>query len=122
MSLPLYDNINNNSEIDNSTGLHNDAIPNANNNPYKTSGNNSPSKSQTVGVCYPLLRINDHYFTDEDIVEFTLACEGFLPTIEVYIETSFNDLIKDNTIKDGDICSVFLNPAHDAIKSYRGDY
>lgn len=122
MSLPLYDNINSNADIDQSTGMHKDANNNANHNPYQTQGNFSPDKFQTIGIVYPLLRINDHYFTNEDIVEFSLACEGFLPTIEVYIETSYNDLIKDNTIKDGDICSVFLNPGHDSIKSYRGDF
>lgn len=121
MSLPLYDNINSNSQIDSSSGMH-FSSNNTNSNPFQTSGNNSPDKSQTIGIVYPLLRINDHYFTNEDIVEFSLACEGFIPTIEVYLETSYNDLIKDNTIKDGDICSVFLNPGHDSIKAYRGDF
>jgi len=78
MSVPLHDNVDSNSEIDASTGQHKMGS-NENNNPFQTSGNNSPSKEMTVGVTYPLLRINDHYYTDTDIKYFSLSCVGLIP-------------------------------------------
>jgi len=75
-----------------------------------------------IGFTYPLLRINDHYYTNNDIVYFSLETTGFIPTIMVKLECSYNDILKANSIKDGDKCSVFINPGHGTIKSYRGDF
>ena len=123
MSIPLVDNIDSNSTIDASTKQHQDASSNnANSNIYKTEGNNSPSKALDVGFAYPLLRINDHYYTNNDITYFELDSTGFIPTIMVKLECSYNDILKTNSIKDGDKCSVFINPGHGTIKSYRGDF
>ena len=33
-----------------------------------------------------------------------------------------NDIMKSNLIKDGDICSVFMQMDHGFVKSYRGDF
>lgn len=124
MSIPVVDDDGSNATIDPSTGQHLDAS--AGNlsgvEPYKTSGNRSPQKSMEIGFSYPLLRINEHYFSANDIAYFELASVRFLPTIEVKLECSYNDLLKSNMIKDGDKCSVFINPGHGSIKSYRGDF
>lgn len=123
MSIPLIDNIDSNSTIDASTNQHKDAVEsNANSNVFETKGNTSPSKAMAIGFTYPLLRINDHYYTNNDIVYFSLETTGFIPTIMVKLECSYNDILKANSIKDGDKCSVFINPGHGTIKSYRGDF
>ena len=123
MSIPLIDDIDSNSKIDSSTGQHDDAKnSNTNSIPFETKGNLSPSKNLAVGFNYPLLRINDHYYGDNDIVYFSLETTGFIPTIMVKLECSYNDILKTNMIKDGDKCSVFINPGHGTIKSYRGDF
>mgnify|MGYP003571246972 CR=1 FL=1 len=69
-----------------------------------------------------MLRINDHYYGNGDIKYFSLETIGFIPTIEVTLECGFNDILKANQIKDGDLCSVFINQAHGNLKSYRADF
>ena len=122
MSIPIIDNIDSNSTIDPSTKQHIDASNNINSNPYETKGNLSPSKTMAIGFMYPLLRINDHYYGENDIKYFSMETIGFIPTIEVTLECTYNDILKSNMIKDGDKCSVYINPGHGTIKSYRGDF
>jgi len=69
-----------------------------------------------------LIRINDHYYGGESIKYFSLETIGFIPTIELVLDCQYNDILKANQIKDGDICSVFINSGHGSIKSYRGDF
>ena len=123
MSIPIIENIDSNATIDSSTGQHEDvANSNLASTPFETKGNTSPSKSMAIGFSYPLLRINDHYYSNDDIVYFSLESVGFIPTIMVKLSCAFNDILKTNMIKDGDKCSVFMNPGHGTIKSYRGDF
>lgn len=122
MSIPIIDNIDSDGVINPFSGQHLDASSNLNENPYDTRGNLSPDKINTIGFVYPLLRINDHYFSNNDVKYFSLETVGFIPTIEVILECTFNDMLKTNQIKDGDLCSVFINPGHGSIKSYRGDF
>jgi len=123
MSINLIDNIDSDAAIDSSTKQH---IDSAGNNlstiPFKTEGNRSPNKIMLTGFAYPLLRINDHYYGENDIKYFSIESVGFIPTIQVTLECVFNDILKGNQIKDGDKCSVFINPNHGTIKSYRGDF
>ena len=123
MSLPLADNIDSDNSIDPSSGQHTDVSDlNGNSNPYQTQGNKSPSRLLSIGFSYPLIRINDHYFAGDNIKYFSLETTSFIPTIELIIECQYNDLMKGNAIKDGDICSVFINQGHGSLKSYRGDF
>lgn len=123
MSVPIEDNYDSNGNIDSSTRQHVDAIgDNTNQNPHETAGNMSPDKSISIGFTYPLIRINDHYYGGESIKYFSLETVGFIPTIELILDCQYNDILKANQIKDGDICSVFINSGHGSIKSYRGDF
>lgn len=97
-------------------------------------GNNTMNK----GVTYPIIRINDHYFTDNEIFKFTVESgyyknyqdyenfqkpvEGFIPTFTLIVQTESPDLLKTNTIKCGDKCAIFFAQGNDMIKSYRADY
>lgn len=78
MSIPLHDDIDSNMNIDPSTGQHTESS-NENSDPFQTTGNQSPSKQLSIGVQFPLLRVNDHYFTDHDIKYFSLSSAGLIP-------------------------------------------
>jgi hypothetical protein len=39
-----------------------------------------------------------------------------VPTLELELSVFNNDILKENQIKDGDICSVFINPGHGMVK------
>ena len=90
------------------------------------------------GTTYPIIRINDHYFTQEEIQLFSMECgyykdyteyakykmpiTGFLPTMRLIVRTQNPDLLKTNHIKQGDRCAVFFSAAHQLIKSMRCDF
>lgn len=122
MSMSLNNDDSADSTIDPSTKQHKDSSSNINENINQTVGNLSPDKVMNIGFEYPLLRINDHYYGSAEIKYFSLETIGFIPTIEVTLNCIYNDILKTNMIKDGDICSVFINPGHGTIKSYRGDF
>lgn len=97
-----------------------------------------PNMFKNKGTVYPLIRINDHVFTAEEIVEFYIETgyfknyheyktlkiprTGFVPTVHLVISTAAPDLLKGNQIKSGDKMAVFLSPGGGMVKSYRGDY
>lgn len=109
-----------NSLVDPSTGIHTDAL-NSNVNTKPVGGPNG-NIVKSVGSSSPLIRINDAYFSGGQIVKFQLETTGFLPTIMVELRTQTADLVKTNSIKEGDICSVFITQDNDILKSYRGDF
>ena len=90
------------------------------------------------GVVYPIIRINDHYFSSYEIEEFSIETgfyknyhdwkrykfpkTGFVPTMRLVITTTASDLLKRNIIKSGDKCAVFFSSGGGIIKSYRADY
>lgn len=90
------------------------------------------------GTTYPIIRINDHYFTQEEIQEFSMECgyykdytdyakykmplTGFLPTMRLIVRTANPDMLKTNHIKQGDRCAVFFSASHQMIKSMRCDF
>ena len=90
------------------------------------------------GVVYPIIRINDHYFSSSEIEEFSIETgfyknyhdwkrykfpkTGFVPTMRLVITTTASDLLKRNIIKSGDKCAVFFSSGGGIIKSYRADY
>ena len=96
------------------------------------------NNQRNKGRVYPLIRINDHYFQPNEIVDFYIETgyyknyheyktqkiprTGFIPTIGLVIRTSNTDLLKNNQIKAGDKIGVFMSPGGGMIKSYRGDY
>lgn len=90
------------------------------------------------GVAYPIIRINDHYCVQDEILEFYIESgyfkdyreymsigkpsTGFVPTMHLILKTSAPDLLKANQIKSGDKCAVFFRSGGAMVKSYRGDY
>lgn len=95
---------------------------NLNGKDYTTEGSLLHDRTLAIGKAYPLIRINDRYLDANSIENFALSSTGFIPTISLMISTADNDLLKNNLIKDGDICSVFINQGHGLLKSYRGDF
>lgn len=51
-----------------------------------------------------------------------LPKKGFVPTIQIILNTSSPDFLKSNQIKSGDKVSVFISNGGGMIKSYRADY
>ena len=109
------------------------------NNILKDSDNpNDENELSTKGTTYPIIRINDHYFLQEEIEWFSMETgyykdyteykykgypeTGFLPTMRLIVKVQNPDLLKTNHIKQGDRCSVFFTSAHPMVKSMRCDF
>ena len=76
-----------------------------------------------VGTEYPLVTVNGYVFTKEEIVEFDLNGNDFLPTIRIKIALTNSSVFKSQSMpKDGDIMSIFIRAKNDAFKPIRNDY
>ena len=88
--------------------------------PFKEMSPNAPRENNLAnkGTTYPIIRINDHYFLDSEIVYFSMETgmtknyydyqqfqapiSGFLPTMKLIITTSNPGMLKQDYIKNGD--------------------
>ena len=123
MSISLNMDIAADNTVDQSTGLYNGTQNlNINSDDVVTKGNKTVDYKMDIGFSFPLIKINDHMYTHNDIKKCVISTTSFIPTIELLLETNSNDILKNNSIKDGDIIQVFINPGHGMIKSYRADY
>lgn len=91
--------------------------------PYSNSTPDSGSSQVgTVGFSYPIIRINDIVFGENDIVSMVISSDSFLPTISLTIQYSNSTAVSSNMPKDGDIISVFCRTNTDNINYIRNDY
>lgn len=67
MSMPLDGMFNGNQE-NVSTGMTSDTSSNIQGKNYTTVGNNGVDATLSIGFTYPLIRINDNYYTHNSIV------------------------------------------------------
>jgi hypothetical protein len=75
------------------------------------------------GTEYPLITVNGYVFTKEEIVEFNLNANDFMPTIRLKIALTNSSVFKSQSMpKDGDIMSIFIRAKNDAFKPIRNDY
>lgn len=97
-----------------------------------------PNNTMNKGTAYPVIKINDTYISQHEIVEFYVetgyfrnAMEyqtekmlktGFVPTMHLVVQTLSQSLFKQDTIKAGDKCNVFFRTGSAAIRSYRGTF
>lgn len=76
----------------------------------------------SAGVSYPLIRINDHYFSPQEIISFELATMNFVPTVDFRFKIKSQEMLKENIVKDGDILALFMAPTQAMYKSLRCDF
>lgn len=97
-----------------------------------------PNELASKGTAYPIIRINDHYFQQNEIIYFSMETgmtknyydyqlyqipkSGFLPTMKLIINTSNPSMLKQDHVKQGDRCAVFFSSNHGMVKSMRCDF
>jgi hypothetical protein len=87
-----------------------------------TRGDSGEDPLASAGVTYPLIRINDHYFSPDEIKSFELSTIGFVPTAKLHFVIKSTTMLKNNIVKDGDMMAVFVQPTTAAYKSLRCDF
>ena len=101
-------------------------------------GQPQESSIKNKGTTYPIIRINDHYFVDDEIQYFSMETgyyknyydyehykmpvNGFLPTFKLIAVSANANLLKTDFVKQGDRCAVFFSSSHSMVKSIRCDF
>jgi hypothetical protein len=76
-----------------------------------------------MGTEYPLITVNGYVFTKEEIVDFNLNANDFIPKIRLKIALTNSSVFKSQGMpKDGDIMSIFIRAKNDTFKPIRNDY
>lgn len=78
--------------------------------------------SSLPGVIYPVIRVNDTIFREEDIMNICISSSGLVPTIDVFIKMNNNTFVEKDMPKDGDIISTFIRTDTDALNYLRNDF
>lgn len=90
--------------------------------PYTEWDSSMLDKKNTAGISYPIICINSHFLTPEEILYMEISCDKFLPTINLEIAPGTENLIVKDPPKDGDIISVFIRTTTDIIVPLRCDF
>lgn len=75
-----------------------------------------------IGIDYPLIRINDYIFTDQEITSLEIDCTDFLPTMTFSAVFTTNIFAGYNAPKDGDILSIAIRNKNDKLRIIRADF
>lgn len=92
---------------------------------YKVKEANYSVKSdleKDLGRSFPIVYINDHMFSEDEIVYMKIDCMGFLPTIELHVSSHSKSIVKENLPKEGDTIGVFIQYTHTLIRPLRCDF
>jgi len=86
----------------------------------ETDKNQKPEN--VVSVEYPLVKVNNYIFSRDEILNFEITCEEFLPTISLELGFIDNLFLSKEMPKDGDLVSIAIRNRSDTLKIIRNDY
>ena len=76
-----------------------------------------------LGVDFPFLTVNNYVFNTDEILEFVLSSNNFLPTMSLTFKLTGSDTFRSQAYpKDGDVLSVFIRAKNNVFKPIRNDY
>lgn len=74
------------------------------------------------GDSFPLIKINNHIFSSDQIIRFEINHNGYIPTINVTLLITNKSFYDKSYPKDGDIISIFIRSGNKLLKPIRNDY
>ena len=77
---------------------------------------------KTLGLDYPMIRINDTVLNKTEIVSMTISSKGFIPTISLVLDFKSTLFLNRSMPKDGDIISTFIRTDTAALQYLRNDF
>lgn len=78
--------------------------------------------AKALGDNIPLIKINDYYFPDTEIIDFRIETVEFLPRCRVTVLISDGIFISKCFPKDGDLINIFLKSNIGEFKPVRTDF
>lgn len=89
----------------------------------QTLADGSGSKAEELmGSHYPIIRINDVVLSRQNLRRMTITSSGFVPTIDLTINSTNSLFVSRNMPKDGDIVSIFICTNTNALNYIRDDF
>jgi len=88
----------------------------------QTDFSHGTSHKDTVGVTYPIIRINDTVMPEYYIKSMEVDTKGFIPQIRITLKFPNTVFITKDMPKDGDMISLFMRSDTDAINYLRDDF
>ena len=102
-----------NIQFDELSTMYADGIPDA-------QGGDDQVKS--LGLDYPMIRINDTVLNKAEIISMTISSKGFIPTINLVLDFKSTLFLNRSMPKDGDIISTFIRTDTAALQYLRNDF
>ena len=102
-----------NIQFDELSTMYADGIPDA-------QGGDDQVKS--LGLDYPMIRINDTVLNKAEIISMTISSKGFIPTINLILDFKSTLFLNRSMPKDGDIISTFIRTDTAALQYLRNDF
>lgn len=83
---------------------------------------NVNKQESTIGMSFPIMRINDLVIPKINISSVTISQKSFMPTISVTLIFEDKTFISKNMPKDGDILSLFIRTSTNAVQYLRDEF
>lgn len=80
------------------------------------------TKTDELGLVYPMIRINDIVLARQNITSMTLSMSGFCPTISLSLVFEDTSFLSKNMPKDGDMISIYIRTDTAALTYLRDDF
>lgn len=77
---------------------------------------------KTLGLEYPMIRINDAILNKQEILSMSISSKNFLPTISLSLQFTNTLFLNNSMPKDGDIISTFVRTNTAALQYLRNDF
>lgn len=77
---------------------------------------------KTLGLEYPMIRINDSVLSKQEIQSMSISSKGFVPTISLSLQFANTLFLNKSMPKDGDIISTFVRTNTAALQYLRNDF
>lgn len=77
---------------------------------------------KSLGLEYPMIRINDYILNKSEILSMSISSKGFVPTISLSLRFANTLFLNDSMPKDGDIISTFIRTNTAALQYLRNDF
>lgn len=82
-----------------------------------------PHREQDMlSIEIPLIRINDHIFTRDEIASMEIDCTDFLPIITLSVNFLTQSFLTRQMPKDGDIVSIVIRNESNVLRMIKNDY
>lgn len=88
----------------------------------RTTNNGDIAVHKALGDIIPLVKVNNYYFRDSELIDFKIESTEFQPRIRVTVLITDGVFISSAYPKDGDLISIFIRTKLKDFRAIRADF